>query len=154
MGVRNVSVVGLTLATAGVLWMTRAPVHGAYVTDLLVSFIPMSIGLGLVFVPLTLLATSGVDNDDAGLASGLFNSAQQVGGSLGLAILATLSVDHTTSLIKQGVNATAATVSGYHVAFLAAGIMMFAGALLLVVFLRKRHLAGVEIDPSAMAAAA
>ena len=67
----------------------------------------MSIGMGLVFVPLTLLATSGVDNDDAGLASGLFNSAQQVGGSLGLAILATLSVDHTTTLIKQGVNATA-----------------------------------------------
>jgi MFS family permease len=149
-----VSVVGLTLATVGVLWMTRAPVHGSYVTDLLISFIPMSIGLGLVFVPLTLLATSGVDNNDAGLASGLFNSAQQVGGSLGLAILATLSVDHTTSLIKQGVNATAATVSGYHVAFLASGIMMAAGASLLVLFLRKRHLEGVEFDPSAMAAAA
>ncbi len=154
LGVRNVSVVGLALATAGVLWMTRAPVHGSYVTDLLISFVPMSIGLGLVFVPLTLLATSGVDNDDAGLASGLFNSAQQVGGSLGLAILATLSVDHTTTLIKQGVNATAATVSGYHVAFLASGIMMAAGASLLVLFLRKRHLEGVEFDPSAMAAAA
>ena len=60
LGVRNVSVVGLALATAGVLWMTRAPVHGSYVTDLLISFVPMSIGLGLVFVPLTLLATSGV----------------------------------------------------------------------------------------------
>jgi EmrB/QacA subfamily drug resistance transporter len=154
LGVRNVSVVGLALATAGVLWMTRAPVHGAYVTDLLISFVPMSIGMGLVFVPLTLLATSGVANDDAGLASGLFNSAQQVGGSLGLAILATLSVDHTTSLVKQGVNATAATVSGYHVAFLASGLMMAAGALLLVVFLRKRHLEGIEFDPSAMAAAA
>jgi EmrB/QacA subfamily drug resistance transporter len=159
LGVRNVSVLGLTIATAGILWIARVPVHGSYVPDLLASFIPMSIGMGLVFVPLTLLATSGVENDDAGLASGLFNSAQQVGGSLGLAILATLSVDHTTSLLKHGSGATAAghvsaIVSGYHVAFFAAAIMMAAGALLLVVWLRKRHLEGVQIDPSAIPVAA
>ena len=159
LGVRNVSVIGLTLATAGVLWMTRVPVHGTYVTDLLACFVPMSIGMGLVFVPLTLLATSGVPNDDAGLASGLFNSAQQVGGSLGLAILATLSVDHTTGLLKSGAGAThaghvAAIVSGYHVAFLAAAIMMAAGAALLVLWLRKRHMEGIEFDPSALTAAA
>ena len=116
---------------------------------------PLSIGMGLVFVPLTLLGTSGVSNDDAGLASGLFNSAQQVGGSLGLAILATLSVDHTTSLLKHGSAASAATrvaatVSGYHVAFLAAAIMMGAGAVLMVLFLRKRHVESLEFDPSAI----
>jgi EmrB/QacA subfamily drug resistance transporter len=158
LGVRNVSVLGLTLATAGILWIARIPVHGSYVPDMLASFIPMSIGMGLVFVPLTLLATSGVENDDAGLASGLFNSAQQVGGSLGLAILATLSVDHTTGLIKHGATSpiarVAATVSGYHLAFVAAAIMMAAGAVLLVVWLRKRHLAGIQFDPSAMPAAA
>ncbi|HEX3802652.1 MAG TPA: MFS transporter [Solirubrobacteraceae bacterium] len=157
-GVRNVSVIGLVLATAGVLVMARLPVHGRYLSDLLVGFVPMSIGLGLVFVPLTLLGTSGVSNDDAGLASGLFNSAQQVGGSLGLAILATLSVDHTTGLLKHGATTTAAhvaaTVSGYHVAFLAAAIMMGAGAVLLVLFLRKRHLEGMELDPSAITVAA
>jgi EmrB/QacA subfamily drug resistance transporter len=159
-GVRNVSVLGLTLATAGILWIARVPVHGSYLPDMLVSFIPMSIGMGLVFVPLTLLATSGVENNDAGLASGLFNSAQQVGGSLGLAILATLSVDHTTGLLKHSADGktlaghAAATVSGYHVAFLAAAIMMAAGAVLLIVWLRKRHLEGIEFDPSAMAAAA
>ncbi len=159
LGVRNVSVLGLTLATAGILWIARVPVHGSYVPDMLASFIPMSIGMGLVFVPLTLLATSGVENNDAGLASGLFNSAQQVGGSLGLAILATLSVDHTSSLLKHGAGATvaghaSAVVSGYHVAFFAAAAMMAAGAVLLVVWLRKRHLEGIEFDPSAMAAAA
>ena len=108
----------------------------------------MSIGLGLVFVPLTLLGTSGVSNDDAGLASGLFNASQQVGGSLGLAILATLAVDHTNNLIKGGTGHVAATVSGYHVAFLAAAIFMAAGAVLLVVFLRKRHIEGLELDPA------
>src|SRR6202167_1870315 len=128
-GVRNVSVVGLSLATAGLLVLTRLPVHGHYVSDLLSGLLPLSIGMGLVFVPITLLGTSGVSNDDSGLASGLFNSAQQVGGSLGLAILATLSVDHTTGLLHHGaaaVGRVAATVSGYHVAFLTAAIMMAA----------------------------
>jgi EmrB/QacA subfamily drug resistance transporter len=154
LGVRNVSVLGLTLATIGTLVLTQVPVHGSYVSDLLVGFIPLSVGLGLVFVPLTLLGTSGVSNDDAGLASGLFNASQQVGGSLGLAIFATLAVDHTTNLMNKGVSSAAATVSGYHVAFLAAAIFMAAGAVLLVVLLRKQHLESLELDPSAMTMAA
>jgi hypothetical protein len=90
------------------------------------------------------------------MASGLFNSAQQVGGSLGLAILSTLATDHTSSLIKAGhVSAVAARVSGYHVAFIAAAVMLGAGAVLLVALLRRRHLVHVSIDPAqAMAAAA
>src|SRR6202012_3496867 len=109
------------------------------------------------FVPITLLGTSGVSDDDAGMASGLFNSAQQVGGSLGLAILATLSADHTSSLMKSATSPlakTGALVSGYHVAFLAAGLMLGAGAVLMVVLLRRRHLEGIEFDPSAVVAAA
>ncbi|HXO09618.1 MAG TPA: MFS transporter, partial [Solirubrobacteraceae bacterium] len=69
-GVRNVSVVGLVLASAGLLYLTQLPVDGSYVSDLLVGLLPMSIGMGLVFVPITLLATSGVSADDSGLASG------------------------------------------------------------------------------------
>ncbi len=157
-GVRNVSVIGLALATAGLLYLTRVPVHGHYVSDLLVGLLPMSIGMGLVFVPITLLGTSGVANDDAGLASGLFNSAQQVGGSLGLAILATVAVDHTSALLNHATAVTAAsrvaaTVSGYHVAFLAAAIMMAAGATLLVLLLRRRHVEGLSLDPSAVTVA-
>jgi EmrB/QacA subfamily drug resistance transporter len=154
LGVRNVSVLGLVLATIGTLVLTQVPVNGSYVSNLLVGFIPLSVGLGLVFVPLTLLGTSGVSNDDAGLASGLFNASQQVGGSLGLAIFATLAVDHTTNLMHQGVSHAAATVAGYHVAFLAAAIFMAAGAVLLVVFLRKQHIEGLELDPAAMTMAA
>ena len=80
--------------------------------------------MGLMFVPITLMATGGVDANDAGLASGLFNTAQQVGGSLGLAILATLAASKTSSVLGgvHGSVSTAATnaakVSGYHVAFI------------------------------------
>jgi EmrB/QacA subfamily drug resistance transporter len=154
-GVRNVAVVGLTLACAGLVVLTQVPTaHAHYVTDLLSGLLPMSIGMGLVFVPITLLATSGVSNDDSGLASGLFNSAQQVGGSLGLAVLATLSTSHASSLVKSGTGQVAATVSGYHVAFLGAAIMMAAGAVLLLVFLRKRDIEGLELDPEQVLVAA
>lgn len=148
-GVRNVAVVGLALGAAGLFYLTRLPVHHShYVVDLLIGLLAMSLGIGLVFVPLTLLGTSGVSNDDAGLASGLFNSAQQVGGSLGLAILATLSASHTKSLIRTGTSSLPATVSGYHVAFLVAGIMLASAGVLLVLFLRKHHVEELDLDPA------
>jgi EmrB/QacA subfamily drug resistance transporter len=146
-GVRNVSVVGITLATAGLLWLTRLPVHGSYVGDLLTGLMPLSIGMGLVFVPITLLGTGGVHEDDAGLASGLFNTAQQVGGSLGLAILSTLAASQTTSLLHGGqTGVIAARVSGYHVAFLAAAVMLAAGAVILVALVRRRDERKLDTD--------
>ncbi|MGH2857167.1 MAG: MFS transporter [Solirubrobacteraceae bacterium] len=146
LGVRNVGAFGVALAAAGMLYLTRLPVHGSYVSDLLVGLVPMSIGMGLAFVPVTLLGTSGVDEDDAGLASGLFNTAQQVGGSLGLAILSTLAASQTSSVLHGTSTAAvmAAHVSGYHVAFLGAGIMLVGGVVLLVVGLRRHHLRAVE----------
>jgi len=114
----------------------------------------MSIGMGFVFVPITLLGTGGVKDDDAGLASGLFNTAQQVGGSLGLAILSTLAASRTSNLLESGHSHASAAVSGYHVAFLAAALMLAVGAVILAVALRKRHLEGFSLDlsPSAVAA--
>jgi EmrB/QacA subfamily drug resistance transporter len=144
-GVRNVAAAGTTLAALGLLVLTQLPVHGSYVGNLLTGLVPLSIGMGLVFVPLTLMATSGVSGDDAGLASGLFNTAQQVGGSLGLAILSTLAASQTSRLLSGHSAAhAAATVSGYHVAFLAAALMLAGATVLLVVALRRRHLAEVE----------
>jgi EmrB/QacA subfamily drug resistance transporter len=146
LGVRRVSILGITLATAGMLVLTQLPVHGSYAGDLLVGLLPMSIGMGLTFVPITLLGTSGVSAADSGLASGLFNTAQQVGGSLGLAILASLAASQTSSLL-HGASATgqlAARVSGYHVAFLAAAIMLAAGAVLMTFALRKAHTREIE----------
>jgi EmrB/QacA subfamily drug resistance transporter len=151
LGVRVVSIIGITLAAAGMLVLTQLPVHGSYVGNLLVGLVPMSIGMGLTFVPITLLGTSGVKGEDAGLASGLFNTAQQVGGSLGLAILSSVAASQTTSLLhgSAGGNAIAARVSGYHVAFLAAAIMLGIGAVLMTFVLRKSHTTEIERELAA-----
>jgi EmrB/QacA subfamily drug resistance transporter len=145
-GVRNVSLLGLVLALIGMLVLTQLPVDGSYVGDLLVGLMPLSIGMGLVFVPITLLGTSGVKPEDSGLASGLFNTAQQVGGSLGLAILSTLAASRTTSLLKGtgALHPLEARVAGYHVAFLAAAIMIALGIVIMAVGLRRSHMREVE----------
>jgi EmrB/QacA subfamily drug resistance transporter len=145
LGVRNVAMGGVSLGAAGMVVLTQLPVHGSYVGNLLIGLLPLSIGLGLAFVPITLLGTSGVSSEDAGLASGLFNTAQQVGGSLGLAILSTLAASQTSSLLRAGgTSPAAATVSGYHIAFLGAAIMLAAGVGIMGVALRPRHMRAVE----------
>jgi MFS family permease len=156
-GVRNVAIGGISLACAGMLVLTQLPVHGSYVGNLLVGLVPMSIGMGLTFVPITLLGTSGVSGTDAGLASGLFNTAQQVGGSLGLAILSSLAATQTSHLLHSaghGGCAAAARLSGYHVAFAAAAIMLALGAVLLAFVLRRRHMREVELELAAVASPA
>ncbi len=157
-GVRTVSIAGISLATAGMVVLTQLPVHGSYAGNLLVGLLPMSIGMGLTFVPITLLGTSGVKAEDAGLASGLFNTAQQVGGSLGLAILSSLAASRTSSLLSgsgsHGLAATvSARVSGYHVAFVAAAIMLAIAAGLMAFVLRRAHIREIELELAAGGAA-
>jgi hypothetical protein len=102
-----------------------------------------SIGMGLTFVPITLIATSGV-RDDAGLASGLFNTSQQIGGALGLAILATLSVDATEEALQELGRAprpaeqAQALVDGFHVAYLGSAVLIAAAFVALLVLLSRR----------------
>jgi EmrB/QacA subfamily drug resistance transporter len=147
LGVRNVGAGGIALAAAGMLVLTQVPVHASYTGNLLVGLMPMSLGMGLAFVPLTLMGTSGVKPEDTGLASGLFNTAQQVGGSLGLAILSTLAASQTASVLHgtSPVAVVAARVSGYHVAFLAAAIMLAIGVGLMVFALRPKDMRDVEL---------
>ena len=89
LGVRRVPLVGIVMATAGLVLLAMIPTHGTYLADLLPGLMLMSVGMGLTFVPLTLIATTNIDAEDAGLASGIFNTAQQVGGAIGLAALST-----------------------------------------------------------------
>jgi hypothetical protein len=104
--------------------------------------------MGLVFVPITLLATSGVGDADAGLASGLFNTSQQVGGSLGLALMSTFAASRTTGLLHSSaphVTVAAAKVAGYHVAFGSAAVMLLLAAAILVGALRARHVRDLDL---------
>ncbi len=151
-GVRAVAIGGMAIAAAGLALMVRVSVHGTYAGTLLPAFVLLAVGLGLAFVPATLIGVSSVHGDDAGLASGLFNTAQQVGGALGLAVLATLAASRTSSLISSlGHHPTTqaiagATVSGYRIAFLVAAGFMLTSILVLVTFLRARHLESVVLD--------
>ena len=145
---RAVAVAGLSLAAVGMALLLRTTVHGNYAGQLLLGLVPLALGMGLTFVPITLLATANVHGDDAGLASGLYNTAQQVGGALGLAILSTLAASRTSTLLSGSAGASqhAALLGGFHLAFgVAAGLLALA-ALLLVAMLRRRHVATLDLD--------
>ena len=159
LGAREVPLIGMTLAIAGMLLFVRLQPGSEYVTDFLPGVMLASIGMGLTFVPVTLIATSGIPADDAGLASGLFNTSQQVGGALGLAILSTLSVSATTDTLSglgrepQPADQAQALVDGFHVAYLGSAGLILAGAVLLGVLLRRRDVEAVAVGEPAAAAA-
>jgi EmrB/QacA subfamily drug resistance transporter len=126
-GARAVLLPGLVLLVAGLVLLTGAPVGGDYVTDLLPAMVLLGVGAGIAFPALVTLAMSGATAADSGLASGLVNTTQQVGGALGLAVLATLSTSRTNSLLADGESAASALTGGYHLAFaIAAGLVVAA----------------------------
>jgi EmrB/QacA subfamily drug resistance transporter len=128
-GARNLMFPGLGLIAVGLLWFMRAPVHGSYLTDIFPTMVVFGTGAGICFPALMGLAMSGATPSDAGLASGLVNTTAQVGGALGLAVLATLSASHSNHLIKSGHSTAAALTSGYHLAF-GIGAALIGGAIL------------------------
>lgn len=137
-GIRLVAAVGMVIAAAGLLLMTRIPVDGTYLTSVLPSLLLVSLGMGAVFVPLTLVATTGLQDEDQGLASGLFNTSQQIGGALGLAILSTIAASHTNDSSKEQL------VHGFHWAFAGSSVFVLGGLFALVTMLRQRDVARIE----------
>jgi EmrB/QacA subfamily drug resistance transporter len=150
-GVRLVAVIGMIASAAGLVLLTRLPVDGSYLTDFLPSLVIVSLGMGAVFVPLTLIATTGLEDDDQGLASGLFNTSQQVGGALGLAILSTVAASRTTHL---GGSSADALVGGFHYAFAGTVLFVAAGLALLLALLRAHHVEGIEAEAATAGAGA
>jgi MFS family permease len=139
LGVRLVASVGIVITTIGLVWLTQIPVHGTYVRDVLPPILLTSFGMGLVFVVLTLVATTGLDDSDQGLASGIFNTSQQIGGALGLAILATAAASHS-----GGGTQKAGLVHGFHWAFAGSAVFLVGGLVVLVGLLRRRDVERIQ----------
>jgi EmrB/QacA subfamily drug resistance transporter len=140
-GVRPVAVAGFLLTAAGLGLLTQLPVDGSYLANVLPALLLSSLGMGAVFMPLTLIATTGLADEDQGLASGLFNTSQQVGGALGLAVLSTLA---TSKANAAGGTQLHALVVGFHWAFGVGAVVMLAALGVVVALLRRRHVAQIE----------
>ena len=129
-GMRTPLWVGLIFTAAGLAWFARAPLHGHFIPDVLPAMALIGIGAGMGFNPLLLLAMSGVDEHDTGLASGLVNTSFMMGGAFGLALLASLADADTQRLTATGTDYVTALTQGYHVAFTASVLLaVFASAL-------------------------
>jgi len=129
-GTRPVIVTGSLIAAGGVYYLSRIPVHGSYLTDLLPGLVVMSIGLGALLVAVTTAANAGVPAEKAGLAAALLNASQQVGGALGLAIFAAIATSHTGHLLAARTAMPAALTSGFQRALLASSLSLVLAAVI------------------------
>ena len=132
---KPVLVTGLALATAGFVLLSRVSGHADYVSHVLPAMIVLGAGLGMTFVPITISATSGVAPSDSGLASGLLTTTQQVGGSLGLAILSTVSTTRLGNALAAGATLPAALTHGFKGAFIAAAALCAFGLVVAIALL-------------------
>jgi EmrB/QacA subfamily drug resistance transporter len=156
LGAREAPVLGAAIAVVGMLLFLRLEPGGSYLTDLLPAIVIVAVGMGLTFVPVTLIATSGVGEQTAGLASGLFNTSQQIGGALGLAVLATLAASETSGTLSDLGHAPGpaeqaqALVNGFHVAFLGSAIIVGVAGALLLLLLRRQDVEAVSTGEAAL----
>jgi MFS family permease len=137
-GFKPVLLAGLLFVAAGLLWFSQVSAHGSFASDVLGPSLLAAVGLGLSFVSVTIAAVTGTRPHEAGLASGLVNTAQQVGGALGLAILATVANTHTKDLLASGHSHAEALTSGFERAFMVGGGFALIGALLTLVLISSR----------------
>jgi EmrB/QacA subfamily drug resistance transporter len=135
-GPRTTLIPGVALVAIALLLFARTPVDATYVVDLLPPFLLIAVGIGTAFPAIMTLAMSGATPQDSGLASGLVNTSMQVGGAVGLALLATLSTERSDSLIASGTAQASALTSGYHLAYLV-GAGLAAAAVAIAIFVLK-----------------
>jgi EmrB/QacA subfamily drug resistance transporter len=156
LGTRPVIVVGAVVAAGGLYWLSRIPVGGSYLADLLPGLLVLALGAGGVFVGVTTAANAGVPADKAGLAAALLNASQQLGGALGLAIFSAVATSRTNHLLSVGAPASRALTSGFQRALLMGSIFILASA---VIALRATNTRGeseeapIEAEPEASLAA-
>jgi EmrB/QacA subfamily drug resistance transporter len=140
-GVKPVLVTGMAFLTAGLAFFTQVSVGGSYVSDLLPGFLLIAVGIGFSFVPISIAALAGVQTSEAGLASGLINTSQQVGGALGIAALSAVATSVTGNHVASGSRQADALVAGFQSAFTVGVGVALAGLLVALFVVRGRDLA-------------
>jgi EmrB/QacA subfamily drug resistance transporter len=149
LGPKTVMAVGFVAMIAGLLWYTQIPVHASYTSDLLPGYLLIGFALPFTFIPVSIAALAGVESYEAGLASGLINTAQQVGGAIGVAVTSSVLLTHSDNLLKQGEQFPAAFTSGARWAFWVTVGIAVAGLLATLVLIRDTEIATVE-EPAAV----
>ena len=139
-GVKPVLVTGMVALTAGLLFFTQVSVGGSYVRDLLPGFLVLGVGIGFSFVPISIAALAGVKPAEAGLASGLINTSQQIGGALGIAALSTIATSRTDDSVASGTALPVALVDGFQSAFLVGAIVAALGVIASLTLIRRDEL--------------
>jgi EmrB/QacA subfamily drug resistance transporter len=149
-GTRPVVVLGTVISAGGLYWLSRIPVDGSYLSDILPGLLTVSIGMGGVFTGLTTAANAGIDQDKAGLAAGLLNTGQQLGAALGLAILSAVATAQTKSVLSAGDDLAQAATHGYQRALLVGAFIVLAATAvaLLTPNSRETTAAVVEEEPA------
>ena len=153
-GVKPVLVVGMLSLTAGLAFFTQVSVGGSYLGDLLPGFLLADLGIGFSFVPISIAALAGVRNSEAGLASGLFNTSQQIGGALGIAALSTIATSRTEDAVATGSALPDALVTGFTGAFTAGLVVAALGIVAAVRLIRRDQLDAVPEDEPVLEMAA
>jgi EmrB/QacA subfamily drug resistance transporter len=139
-GVKPTIAAGMTLLTAGLLYFTQVSVGGTYAGDLLPGFLIIAAGLGFSFVPISIAALAGVQSSEAGLASGLFNTSQQIGGALGIAALSTIATTKTSDGVATGTPLPKALTDGFEAAFIWGAVVAAIGIVVALVLVRREDL--------------
>jgi MFS family permease len=140
-GVKPVLTVGMAALTAGLVYFTQVSVGGSYLGDLLPGFLLVGLGIGFSYVPISIAALAGVQPAEAGLASGLINTSQQVGGALGIAALSTIATTQTADAVASGSALPVALVHGFSWAFVAGAIIAAVGVVAALTLVRRDELA-------------
>jgi Na+/melibiose symporter-like transporter len=145
-GVKPTLVFGMSVMTIGLLYFTQVSVDGSYWTDLFPGFLLIGLGLLFAFVPLTIAAVAGTRPQEAGLASGLINTTQQIGGAVGVALLSTIAVSTTDGALASGAAVPVALTDGFVNAFWAGAAISFAGVIVSIFLVRGRDLRAEEAE--------
>jgi predicted MFS family arabinose efflux permease len=139
-GVKSALIFGMSMLTTGLLYFTQVSVDGSYWADLFPGFLILGVAIPFSFVPITIAALAGTKPEEAGLASGLINTSQQIGGALGIALLSTIAVSTTDDKVASGAGASAALTDGFVHAFWAGAAIAFVGVLVSIFLVRGRDL--------------